>query len=234
MEKIQAMRQAAKHVDDILLEKVPTWIREGITEKQLFDQLCEAITAGGKYGISFDPIVAFGAGGAEPHHEATNTDLEKGDSILIDCGAIVDGWCSDCTRMFSLGTPGDQFQRKFSKLLAIHEKALSRFQAGAKCSALDDQVRADLGEDAQFFIHTLGHGVGKEVHIAPRIGKDSLEILQPGDGVTCEPGLYFPGEFGIRIEDQLVIQKTGAPEILTTTSRELAIIDAWGKVTYVS
>ncbi len=232
MEKIKAMRQAVKHVDHILLENLPTWIREGRTEKQLFDQLCDAVSAGGKYGLSFDPIVAFGAGGAEPHHEPTNTALEAGDSILIDCGAIADGWCSDCTRMFSLGMPHKRFLKKFSHLLSVHMRTLERFQAGAECSKLDNQVRADLGKDAQFFIHTLGHGVGKEVHIAPRIGKDSLETLQPGDSVTCEPGLYFPGEFGIRIEDQLVIQETGAPEILTTTSRELAIIDAWGKVTY--
>ena len=234
MEKIQAMRRAVKHVDCILLEKVPTWIREGITEKQLFEQLCEEICAGGTYKLSFDPIVAFGAGGAEPHHESTDTILRTGDSILIDCGAISGGWCSDCTRMFSLGVPGEAFQEKFSKLLIVQEKSLPRFQAGTKCSELDERVRVDLGEDAQFFIHTLGHGVGQEVHIAPRIGKDSSESLHSGSVVTCEPGLYFPGEFGIRIEDQLIIQEKGAPEILTTLPRELAMIDAWGKVSYVS
>ncbi len=228
------MRQAVRHVDKILLEKVPTWIREGITEQQLFDQLCSAICERGEYKLSFDPIVAFGAGGAEPHHKPTNINLTAGDSILIDCGAISDGWCSDCTRMFSLGIPSEKFRQKFSKLLEVHTQALLRFQAGVKCSELDTQVRLELGEDAPFFIHTLGHGVGQEVHIAPRIGKDSLEGLSLGDVVTCEPGLYFPGEFGIRIEDQLVIQKKGAPEMLTTTPRELAIIDAWGKVTYMS
>ena len=232
MKKIQAMSRAAGHVDKILLEKFPRWIHEGVTEQQIFDQLCEAIRAGGEYELSFDPIVAFGSGGAEPHHEPTNYALSPGDTILIDCGAIFDGWCSDCTRMFSFGEPSAKFLQKYGTLLAVHEATLPKFISGAECAALDMEVREDLAEDASFFIHTLGHGVGSEVHVSPRIGKDSLEILKPGDVVTCEPGLYFPGEFGIRIEDQLVIQEKESPEIITTCSRELAIIDSDGRVTY--
>lgn len=227
------MQQASAHVDRILLKKLPTWIREGITEKELFDRLCDAIVVPGEYGLSFDPIVAFGAGGAEPHHEATDVPLHSGDSILIDCGAVYNGWCSDCTRMFSLGIPSESFQKKYKKLLAAHYSVLPRFQAGASCEDLDGYVRNLLAEDAAFFIHTLGHGVGAEVHTAPRVGKGSQEILQAGEVVTCEPGVYFPGEFGIRIEDQLFIQKGMGPEYITSCPRELAIIDAWGKVTYV-
>lgn len=232
MEKLQAMRQAALHVDHILLEKVPSWIVEGVTEQMFFDQLCSEIQAKGRYGLSFDPIVAFGAGGAEPHHEPTDTALKSGESILLDCGAVFDGWCSDCTRMFSLGLPSSSFQQKFTKLLTAHELVLPRFISGAKCSELDGDVRTFLQEDAPFFIHTLGHGVGAEVHTDPRIGKASSAVLQAGDVVTCEPGLYFPGEYGIRIEDQLLIRDGGAPEFFTNCPRELAIIDAWGKVTY--
>jgi Xaa-Pro aminopeptidase len=232
MEKIRAMKRASAHVDCILKQELPAWLHEGITERQLFTQLCDTIRAKGKYDLSFDPIVAFGAGGAEPHHEPTNAKLTPGSPILIDCGAIFDGWCSDCTRMFSFGETSDFFHKKFTKLLLIHEKTLSRFLPGAKCSELDKYVRSELEKDSSFFIHTLGHGVGKEVHIPPRISSNSIELLHPGDVVTCEPGLYFQNKFGIRIEDQLVIQKKGVPELLTTSPRKLCVIDAWGGVTY--
>ena len=192
MEKLRAMRQAVSHVDRILMEDLPGWFYVGITEQQLFEQLCDAIRAKGKYELSFDPIVAFGAGGADPHHESTTKKLALDDTILIDCGAIFDGWCSDCTRMFCFGNASDEFRAKFTKLLSVHKKALPRFVVGAGCSELDAQARVDLGKDAPFFIHTLGHGVGNEVHVAPRIGADSKEILNSGDVVTCEPGIYFP------------------------------------------
>lgn len=226
------MRRAALHVDRIFLEQVPSWIKEGVTEKQLFDQLRGAIIEKGEYGLSFEPIVAFGAGGAEPHHEPTDIILQPGESVLLDCGAIYNGWCSDCTRMFSLGAPSLVFQKKFTKLLKAHESVLSQFVSGVKCLELDKYVRDFLAEDAAFFIHTLGHGVGAEVHTAPRIGMNSQEILQAGDVVTCEPGLYFPGEYGIRIEDQLFIREEMEPKCITSCPRELAIVDAWGSITY--
>lgn len=232
MKKMQALRKAVFHVDRILTEELPKWFYIGITEQQVFDQLQEAIYAKGEYGLSFDPIVAFGSGAADPHHEATSAALNLGDSILIDCGATFDGWCSDCTRMFSFGEASGKFTQKFTKLLSVQRKTINRFVAGAGCSELDAHARVDLGKDAPFFIHTLGHGVGKEVHIPPRIGADSTEILQAGDVVTCEPGIYIPGEFGIRIEDQLIIQKKEIPEILTLCPQELGVIDAWGGIMY--
>lgn len=233
MKKLQAMRQAASHVDTILLKEVPTWIQEGVTEQEIFHQLCSVIQAQGEYGLSFDPIVAFGAGGAEPHHKPTKAALKPGDTVLIDCGSICDGWCSDCTRMFSFGTPSSQFLQKYRLLLSVHEAVIPQFIAGAKCSALDGAVRNMLGEDAAFFIHTLGHGVGQEVHISPRIGAQSQEVLQKNESVTCEPGLYFPDKFGIRIEDQLIVREQEYPEILTQTPREIGVIDAWGLITYL-
>ncbi len=232
MQKIQAMRRAVLHVDRILTEEIPKWLYTGITEQQVFHQIQDVICADKSFGLSFDPIVAFGPSGADPHHTPTNRELEIGDPVLIDCGAIFQGWCSDCTRMFCFGEPTDRFYKKFQAVFIAHKKAIPRFAAGAECSVLDAQTRVDLGSDAPYFIHTLGHGVGKEVHTEPRIGSDSKAVLQEGDSVTCEPGIYFPGEFGVRIEDQLIIQKSGTPEILTLAPQELGIIDAWGGIRY--
>lgn len=226
MEKIEAMTQAAGHVDSVLRDLVPVWLAEGVSEQEVYEKLRKAVLNDGEYGLSFDPIVAFGEGAAEPHHESGERLLRCGDSVLIDCGAIYAGWCSDCTRMWSLGEPSAEFREKYEKLLRAQENALPLFINGAKCFDVDASVREELGEDAQYFIHTLGHGVGKEVHEDPRIGpKAKDETLKGGDVVTCEPGLYYEGKFGIRIEDQLVISESGQPRILTSLSRKLFVID---------
>lgn len=233
MEKLQSMRRAAGQVDRVLSEHFPAWVTEGVSELEVFERLSTEIQADGRYGLSFDPIVAFDAGAAEPHHIPTRATVKSGSIILIDCGAMYGEWCSDCTRMFSFGMPSDEFLQKYKLVLGAHMAALPQFIAGAKCAELDGFVRQFLREDAAFFVHTLGHGVGKEVHVSPRIGPDSLEILQKGESVTCEPGIYFPKKFGIRIEDQLFIQKDEAPEIITNLPRKLGIIDDWGTITYL-
>ena len=226
MKKIEAMGVAVDHVDGILRDLMPVWLVDGVSERKVYEKLRKAIEKDGEYGLSFDPIVAFGEGAAEPHHLPTERVLKKGDPVLVDCGAIYDGWCSDCTRMFSLGEPSEEFLEKYEKLLRAQENALMRFVAGAKCFDVDKSVRDELGDDAKYFIHTLGHGVGREVHVEPRIGpKATDEVLHEGDVVTCEPGLYYEGKFGIRIEDQLVISREGQPRILTSLSRELFVVD---------
>ena len=226
MKKIEAMRRAAEHVDGILRDLMTRWLVEGVTEREVHEKLRRAILNDGEYGLSFDPIVAFGEGAAEPHHEPTERRLKRGDPVLIDCGAICEEWCSDCTRMFSLGEPSDEFSQKYEKLLRAQKNALLQFVNGAMCFELDANVRDELGDDAVYFIHTLGHGVGKEVHEKPRIGPKAVdETLRAGDVVTCEPGLYYVGKFGMRIEDQLVISEAGQPQILTSLSRELFVVD---------
>lgn len=224
------MRRAAAHVDRILIDQVPGWMREGITEQELFEQIVTAITDAGMM-LAFPPIVAFGENAAAPHHEPTDRSLKTGDHVLVDAGAVCDGWCSDTTRNFSLGDPGPKFLKKFTQLRNIQEASVRQFVAGAKCAELDEWVRAQLGADADLFIHTLGHGVGPEVHELPRIGRQSEEVLVSGMVVTCEPGVYVPGEYGIRIEDQLVVRE-GAPDVLTTVPRKLLVVDEQGQVPY--
>ena len=127
------------------------------------------------------------------------------------------------TRNLSLGEPSAEYREKHRKLLKIHEEVLKLFLPGKKVSELDQFVRDRLEKDAKFFIHSLGHGVGKKVHELPKISVKSDEILKENSVVTCEPGIYFSGKFGIRIEDQLLIQDK-KPEILTRTPGELIIL----------
>lgn len=224
---------AQAHVDSILESLLPRILIIGASEKEVADRLETAIRAEGAFELAFPSIVAFSEGAAEPHHEPQeNRRLRPGDTILIDCGAKYNGWCSDVTRMFSLGEPSPLFLEKYNQVSRIHEEVLQQFLPGKKVTELDQFVREQLGEEAQYFVHGLGHGVGKEVHEAPRITSqfkktappNPPEVLQEGMVVTCEPGLYYSGQFGIRIEDILVI-RAGRPEILSRTSRALRVLE---------
>jgi len=229
---IQYMAQAQAHVDRILEVLVPQILMEGVSEKEVADRLKQSICNKGEFELAFPIICAFTERAAEPHHEPrVDRHLTAGDIILIDCGAKYKGWCSDVTRMFSLGEPSKEFKEKYEKVLRIHEAVLPQFLPGKKVTELDQFVREELGEDEQYFIHGLGHGVGQGVHEEPKIDSrvrtpetpSSNSKLEEGMVVTCEPGLYYPEKFGIRIEDIFVIRKDG-PEMLSKTSRALRIL----------
>jgi Xaa-Pro aminopeptidase len=225
--KITSIRTAQSYVDEVL-GMVPDFLKKGVSEKEVCKKIEQKMcsTKGGE--VAFPSIVAFGENAAEPHHEPSDRILKEGDPILIDIGLKLDDYCSDVTRMFCLGNPSAEFLTKYEKVLRIHEAVLSQFTAGKKVTELDQFVRDQLGAEAKYFIHGLGHGVGKEVHEAPKITSifkktpppKVPEVLEEGMVVTCEPGLYYSNKFGIRIEDILVVTN-GKPEILSCTSREL-------------
>ena len=226
------MAQAQAHVDGILEALVPQILVTGVSEKEVADKLEQAICNKGEFELAFPIICAFTEGAAEPHHEPrTDRSLTAGYIILLDCGAKYKGWCSDVTRMFSLGKPSAEFKEKYEKVLRIHEAALPQFLPGKKVIELDQFVREQLGEDEKYFVHGLGHGVGQEVHEEPRITSVFKKTAPPkvpatleeGMVVTCEPGLYYPEKFGIRIEDIFIIRKEG-PEMLSKTSRALRVL----------
>ncbi len=231
-DKTNSIRKAQTHVDGVL-KTIPHFLKKGVSEKEVYKKIEQKMCSIKNGEMAFPSIVAFGENAAEPHHEPSDRVLKEGDPILIDIGLKLDGWCSDCTRMFCLGKPSSAFQSKYDKVLRIHEEVLSLFTAGKKVTELDQFVRDQLGTDAKYFIHGLGHGVGKEVHEEPRISSrvrtpkaqssNSVSVLEEGMVVTCEPGLYYPNKFGIRIEDILIVTN-GKPEILSQTSRKLQVL----------
>lgn len=167
---------------------------------------------GNKYGandISFDPIVAFGPHSAIPHHEPDNTKLKKGDIILIDMGMKYRGYCSDMSRTFFTANPTKKQLEIYNLVLKAQEEALKKIKPSITGNAADALSR-DIIEKAgygEYYGHAGGHGLGLDIHESPALSEGYNEKINPGTVITIEPGIYLPGEFGVRIEDMLLIKE---------------------------
>jgi Xaa-Pro aminopeptidase len=180
----------------------------------------------GTEGPSFPTIVAAGENGALPHAEAGEREIGRGELVVIDMGTIVDGYCSDCTRTFATGELDTDARDVYELVLEAQSAGLAAVRAGAGGKELDAVARdmiaaAGHGEE---FGHGLGHGVGIEVHEAPRLGKTSEDKLVEGDVVTVEPGVYVPGRFGVRIEDLVSVESDGCRN-LSSQPKELQVVE---------
>jgi Xaa-Pro aminopeptidase len=203
-----------------------TQIKTDITEKQLAVRLESLMVEYGAEEKSFDTIVAFGKNTAVPHHQTGNTKLKEGMPILIDFGCRVNGFCSDMTRTFYFGKPSIAFKNAYIEVWNAHENAKSIIQSGIKAGIVDKLARDILqnhGYD-KFFTHSLGHGIGYEIHEYPYLRKDSNTILKDGMVFSIEPGVYFKGKFGIRIEDTVTIINGRAKSFMSYT-KNLEYID---------
>lgn len=160
---------------------------------------------------SFPPIVAAGPNGALPHAEPGERVIGEGEMLVFDMGAELDGYCSDCTRTFAVGEPGEEAREVYELVRQAQATALEAVAAGKDGHALDAVAREiiDAGDHGEHFGHGLGHGVGREVHEAPRLSKLSEDTLRAADVVTVEPGVYVPGELGVRIEDLVTVTEDG-------------------------
>mgnify|MGYP000731207718 FL=1 len=205
--EIKKTQVAATHIDKILQEFLPT-LKVGITEKAATHKLENLIRANGKFELSFDAIVAFGSNTANPHHHPGEKTLEKNMPILIDSGAKFAGYCSDMTRNFWFGGSVDpEYKKVYELLLEIQSEANTQFVTDKKIAEIDLWVRKKMGKYEPFFVHSLGHGTGLDIHEAPSLSQKNKDALQTNEIVTNEPGIYIPEKFGIRIEDQLIINK---------------------------
>ncbi|MBK5232817.1 MAG: aminopeptidase P family protein [Thermoleophilia bacterium] len=176
---------------------------------------------------SFPPIVASGPNGASPHAEPGPRVVGKHELVTIDMGAILDGYCSDCTRTFATGMLDEKAAEIYEVTLAANEAGLKAVRPGAVAADVDAAAR-DLIKEAgygEYFGHGLGHGVGLEVHEAPRLGARSKDVLAANEVVTVEPGIYISGFTGVRIEDLVVVGEDGIDQNLSTVSKALTYID---------
>ncbi|ACY48211.1 M24 family metallopeptidase [Rhodothermus marinus] len=221
---LQAIRQAQAITEQVFEEILPL-IRPGVTERELAAEIVYRHLRLGAERMAFEPIVASGPNSALPHARPTHRAFDVGDVVLLDFGCHVDGYASDMTRTVVIGPPSREVEQVYETVRAAQEAALAIARAGITAAELDQAARAviEAAGWGEYFTHSLGHGVGLQVHEWPRIASGNEEVLPVGAVVTIEPGIYLPGRFGIRIEDLIVLKPDGH-ENLTRLPRTLLIL----------
>ena len=212
----------AEIVTQKALHKTLSLLKFGVTEKDISNELTYQMLAFGAEGLAFDNIVAFGVNTANPHHKPTMKKLEKNDMVTIDIGAKVNGYCGDMTRSFCMGNPPEKLAKIHNIVLSAQEYALGNLKAGmtgreAHLLASEYILAHGYGEE---FSHSLGHGIGINVHEGPYLALSSDEVLRENMVVSVEPGIYVDGFGGVRIED-LVVIKEGGIENLTDFDKKI-------------
>jgi Xaa-Pro aminopeptidase len=221
--ELDAIRRAARIVDDVLVRLAGETI-VGKTEADVAWWIVQAIHDEGADDISFEPIVAGGPNAALPHHQPGNRAIGSGETVVVDLGAKVAGYCSDCTRTFATGALSADLQQAYAVCRAAQEAALAEVRAGADARALDAIARMEIEAAGNEVVHGLGHGVGLEVHELPVLRQTAAGSLGAGNVVTVEPGVYLPGRGGVRIEDLVVVTEDGA-EVLSTFPKDLSTLN---------
>jgi Xaa-Pro aminopeptidase len=221
--EVARIRAACAIADDALGALLPR-LADRPTERDFALDLEVEMRRRGASGNSFDPIVASGPNAAKPHARPSGRRVEAGELVVIDFGCIVDGYCSDMTRTVSVGDPGPDARHLYDVVLASQQAGRALVAADVACADIDRASRDVIAEAgwADAFSHSTGHGVGLEIHEAPRVAATGRDTLLVGDVVTVEPGVYLPGIGGVRIEDTVVVTATGS-EPLTLTPKDLVL-----------
>ncbi|MGI6065907.1 MAG: M24 family metallopeptidase [Bacillota bacterium] len=220
-----ALVKKAAQIADQAFKVIIELVKPGITEQELEMELEYELKKQGASGPSFPSIVAGGPRSSLPHAVPSSRVIEKGDFVLFDFGACFEGYCSDMTRTVVVGEPSVKQQEIYQIVQKAQESALNAVQPGIKGKDLDMVARKVI-EDAgyaSFFGHGLGHGVGLEIHEEPSVSVKSEKVLEPGNIITIEPGIYLPDWGGVRIEDTVVVREKGC-EILTGFTKELLVV----------
>jgi Xaa-Pro aminopeptidase len=219
--EISRIRRAASLLEEAF-ELVASIGLQGRTEGEVAWAIERHLREAGASALSFDSIVAGGTNGAYPHHTPKDDPIPADTLVTVDIGCVVDGYCSDCTRTFAVGDPGPQLREAYDVTLRAQEAALAAVRPGAHGRDVDAVARDIIVEagHGERFGHGLGHGVGMEIHEAPRLSRASDDVLEAGMVVTVEPGIYLPGVGGVRIEDLVVVTLDGC-EVLTPYTKQL-------------
>src|SRR5262245_3062415 len=234
MDRVEALRQIKDELEILAIREVirfteeaycmlRTQLQEGATEKEVADQLEANLRTCGATGSSFPPIVAVGARSALPHARPTNTTrIGQDQFVLFDWGATGRAYKSDLTRVVVTGKVTHEFETVYRTVLAAQERGIATIRPGIRAHEGDAEARSVIEQAGfgRFFDHGLGHGLGMEIHEAPRLRKESDTILQSGMIVTVEPGIYLPDWGGIRIEDDVLVTSDGC-EVLSHLPKAL-------------
>jgi Xaa-Pro aminopeptidase len=224
-EKELSWIQKAIHIAEDAFQQLLTELKPGQTEQQAALRLEWLMRERGASGVSFDMIVASGARSALPHGVASDKKIERGELVTFDFGCYYQGYVSDITRTIAIGSCSDEQLEIYEIVRAANVKALKEIKPGMQASDADGIARNFIDEAGygEWFGHGTGHGIGLDIHEYPRLGKSSDDILLPGMVVTVEPGIYLRDQFGVRIEDDILITQDGN-KVLTSLPKELIIL----------
>lgn len=206
-DELAAFRRAQRITRE-MIRRVPSLLKRPIRENDLAWQLQVWARELGAEGMSFDPIVAFGTHTSSPHHKPTSRVLKKGHIVQIDCGAKYCGYCADQSAVFFTGKPTPLQEKVFTAVCEAKDAAIAKIKPGVSIRSLDATAREVLRTHGyeEFFCHALGHGVGLEIHEGPTLSQKVPDRkLVKGEIITIEPGVYFPGRFGMRVEEEIIV-----------------------------
>lgn len=215
----------AEAIGDAAFSYILDVIKPGITEAEVALELEFFMKRQGASKLSFDTIVASGSNSSMPHAQVTDRKLQKGDFVTMDFGCVYQGYCSDMTRTVALGTPTEEMRKVYQIVLDANRRAMEGIRAGVECKEIDALARDYIAEQGygEYFGHGLGHSVGLEIHEEPRFSPKCKVMTKENMVITDEPGIYLPGQFGVRIEDLVVVKQDGY-ECLSHSPRELIVL----------
>lgn len=224
-EEILMMKKASE-INDQSLAELKTYIRAGVSEKQLADQLAAIYRKNGAEGLSFPSIISFGMHAVDPHHMPDDTVLQNGDEVLIDVGCIYQGYCSDMTRTYFYGaSPSEKLQEIYALVLQANQEAEAMLKPGIPLCEVDGRARQIItdGGYGPYFTHRLGHFIGRQDHEFGDVSGTNRQLTQPGNIFSIEPGIYDPSAGGVRIEDLVLITEDSC-EVLNHLPKDLEVL----------
>lgn len=218
------MRKASK-INDIAVEKMIELLPNNISEKKMSQELAKIYEELETEGFSFDPIIGYGANAADPHHEPDASMLKEGDSVIIDIGCVKDSYCSDMTRTVFYKSVSEKSKEVYNTVLEANLKAIATVKPGVRFCDVDKAARdhIEAAGYGKYFTHRTGHSIGIEVHDFGDVSSVNTDVLEEGMIFSIEPGIYLPGEVGVRIEDLVLVTNDGC-EVLNAYDKSLKIV----------
>lgn len=224
LEEQEKMR-ASSAINDAAMKRFRGLIQEGVTEKEVAEQMLSIYRELGAEGVSFEPLVAFGANAADPHHAPDDTVVKPGDAVLFDVGCIKDGYCSDMTRTFYFQEVKKAHQMIYDIVRKANEKAIAKVRPDVPLCELDKTARDVITEAGYgpYFTHRLGHFIGLSEHEYGDVSSTNTRKAKAGMIFSIEPGIYLAGDTGVRIEDLVLVTENGC-EVLNHASKEFELL----------
>lgn len=221
----QALMRNASKGNDLAMTHLISLVEQGLKESDMRTILANTYKQLGHDGFSFEPIIAYGANGADPHHETDDSTPVHGDSVVIDIGSMYQGYASDMTRTVFYGEPDDESKIVYELVRQANEAAIAAVKPGISFAEIDEAARSIIRQAGygEYFTHRLGHFIGRECHEQGDVSQYNYRVAEVGQVFSIEPGIYLPNKVGVRIEDLVIVTENGC-EVLNHVPKDLTII----------